>query len=950
MAGRNSGTRFAKQACAAFFLFSLLISHISHLFAQDVVLKRPDSMYVESLIAKSLEFSYIHPDSSMHYATLALSKALERRDLGQTAWGHELKGDSHWEAKEYQQALEEYSMAYWYFVGERNDFNRALILQEMSRVYIEQGRFMEGRIALEEAIHIGRGLQETGLLSRLFHAMGNLLHIIGQDEEGLQYHRQSLRINLARDHKAAISANYNNLGNLYLSLGNLDSALSYYRAALVIKEELGNPRGIILTKSNLGNVLNQMDSLKQGEILLREAVQEGDRQGLKTWGTAAKINLADNFRRQRMFPAAIALSENLLVDTAMASPHERVEVYDNLALIYQEQQQHRKANKYLKLYHALRDSLDEAEDASRFYEMEQRLIAQQNKKGLVRLRAEKEVQAMRLENRTAWVYVLLSIALLVAVLAGTLFLRYRIKNRAHKQQQAMNRMRSRFFANVAHEFKTPIGLILGPLARIKEDKGISTETADWIDISQRNGQQLLELTHQLLDLSRLEVGKMPLRMADVHIRPLFEATGRSFLPLAEQGDINLRIELPEANWWGRFDRQALQKIANNLLSNALRHTPEGGAIDFRVSLQPQDAGQRLSKDRPTPGALRISISDTGEGIPAAQLADIFRPFYQADSTRNQQGSGIGLSLVKELVELQDGEISVESVVGEGTTFEMVLPSPLAWKAEVEEAVESVPEISPDGQSPLVLIADDNADYRKLLKAELGGAFQVVEASDGKAALELARSYPVELLVTDMMMPEMSGMELCKAMKGAVETSHIPVIILTGLEDVELRLEALSHGAEAYLQKPAPPGEVHIRARNLVDQRRALRERWTEQPAATVESIAENDVDKAFLRRAREVVLERLSDSGFDVQAFCKEMGMSRPALFRKMKALAGQNISEFIRAIRLRQAAEWLREPSANVSDVAYRVGFSNPSYFSRSFKALYGVSPKEFSASASSK
>ena len=337
MAGKNRRKPFAKSAWAAIFLFPLLLFPFSTTFSQDLVLKRPDSMAVEDLLQKAFDFSYISPDSSMQYATAALSKALERRDIGQTARAHELKADAHWEAKEHEEALREYSMAYWYCWGQRDDYKLALILQQMSRIYIEQGRYTEGRIALEEAIHIGKGLQDPGLLSRLYHAMGNLLHILGQDQEGIQYHRQSLRINQARDHQPAISANYNNLGNLYMALGQLDSALSYYRAALKIKKELGNPRGIILTKANIGNVLNEMDSLEKAEVVLREALRDGQRQGLKTWATTAKINLADNFRRQRRYAASIDLFNDSLTDSIPPSPHEKVVIYDNLAMIYEEQ-------------------------------------------------------------------------------------------------------------------------------------------------------------------------------------------------------------------------------------------------------------------------------------------------------------------------------------------------------------------------------------------------------------------------------------------------------------------------------------------------------------------------------------------------------------------------------------------------------------------------------------
>lgn len=900
-------------------------------------------MAVEALMTKSYDFMYANADSSLYFAIRSLSQSLDRRDFQQIGRSHHLKGRAHWQNNETQKALKEYGMAFWYYESQRNDYRKALLFQHMSQVYIDQGRYEDGRIALERALHIGRGLQNTELLARLTHSLGLLFHIIGQMDNALAYHRQSLRINQERSHQPAISANYNNLGNVFMKEGHLDSALYYYRAAFALKDSIEDARGRIFSLSNIGNVLNEMDSLAQAEAVLSWGVKESEEEGMEPWGVLPRLNLAYTFELQGRHGLAVKTLDRLLEDSLLTSPSERMTIHENLAKNYEMQGRYAKANSHLRVFKAYNDSLNSMESASQFLQMEQRLIAGRQARSLRSLKAQKALQDIRFENRTLWLYILLTLALIVTVLAISFYVRFRIKRRAHAEQAAVNKMRSRFFANIAHEFKTPIGLILGPLARLREEPGIGADAQDWLDISQTNGRQLLDLTHQLLDLSRLELGKMPLRLADTHLVSLFQSSFRSFKPMADREGISMAYEGPESGWWVRMDGQALQKIINNLLSNALRHTPEGGEVTMEVSLKGAE-GQSLSKEKGFAGLLGISISDTGEGIPQEQLERIFQPFYQAESMHNHQGSGIGLSLVRELVELQDGKIEVESVMGEGSRFEIELPVAAAWREEVEEAEPISVEMA-EGEAPLVLVVDDHQDYRRMVKEELVKGYRVLEAANGKAALDLARTHPVDLVVTDLMMPEMDGLELCTALKSALETSHLPVVVLTGWEDEETRLKGLSIGADAYLQKPAPAGEIHIRVSSLIGQRRALQERWSREPKTAVESMGASGLDKEFLEKARRIVLENISDSAFDVKTFCKAMGMSRPQLFRKVKALTGQNISEFIRSIRLRKAAELLQNTKGNVSDIAYRVGFGNPSYFSRCFKQLYGTSPKDFAA-----
>jgi signal transduction histidine kinase/DNA-binding response OmpR family regulator/ligand-binding sensor domain-containing protein len=571
--------------------------------------------------------------------------------------------------------------------------------------------------------------------------------------------------------------------------------------------------------------------------------------------------------------------------------------------------------------------------------------------------------------RTGWAYGTYAVFFLGLLSAG-----YRIRLRqVHLRQEVkmehfqrehlaeVDRLKSRFFANISHEFRTPLTLILGPIHKWRDRTHDEDEKND-LQMAERNAHRLLGLINELLDLSKLEAGAMKLRASRMNIVPVLKGIAFSFESSAGMRGVDLQVLADPEEIHAYIDRDKLEKILTNLLSNAFKFTQQGGAVTVALS-------SSLPLPRSGGGGWEVRVTDTGIGIPADQLGKVFDRFYQVDAsqTREYEGSGLGLALVKELVELHHGTIEVESEVGKGTTFTVRLPlgrSHLSDDEIVEEPVSDEPMIremggAPAGgetgepreerepeqagdEKPIVLIVEDNVDVRTYIKDYLVPAYQVTEARDGAEGIEKALEDIPDLIICDVMMPKKDGYEVCRTLKCDEKTSHIPIILLTAKAASENKIEGLETGADDYLIKPFDPKELLARVRNLIDLRRKLRERFNTGTPLRPGEIAVTSADDTFLQRVKAIVESRMADEKFHVEEFATEACMSRSQLHRKLTALTGLSAREFIRYLRLHRAMDLLKNGAGNVAEIAYRVGFSNPSHFSKSFHRQFGVSPGE--------
>lgn len=603
--------------------------------------------------------------------------------------------------------------------------------------------------------------------------------------------------------------------------------------------------------------------------------------------------------------------------------------------------------------------------------------------------------------KTTWAY-----ALYFLLLAGIIYsLRRYELNRLHLKNQLqiehvnaekmkeLDQLKSRFFANISHEFRTPLTLILGPVEQMRAGafKGNVHEAYDMI---LRNGKRLLRLINQLLDLARLEAGSMALQTRSENVVIFLKGLVFSFASAAERKRIDLRVSCPEESLIVYFDRDKLEKIVSNLLSNALKFTPEGGSVSVQLSVtgdQLSVTSDQLSvvshqlRRKPlntdhwplnTGNWLLLTVKDTGSGIPAELREKIFDRFYQVDAshTREHEGTGIGLALTKELVELHDGEIFVESEVGIGSTFFVRLPLRLASSEQLAATGDQFDEArgmeqsarlqagalpasqdpnkpsiqhsttpSPQESTPLLLLIEDHPDVRAYMRHYLEPGFRIIEAADGEVGVALALETIPDLIICDVMMPKRDGHEVCRILKTEEKTSHVPIIMLTAKADRDSKVHGLETGADDYLIKPFDAAELLARVHNLIKLRQQLRERFGREITLQPKDIAVTSMDEQFLTRAMQIVEEHMSDSQLGVEFLAHKIGMSRVHLNRKLRALTDQTANEFIRTLRLQRAAQLLQRKSATVLEIAYAVGFNNPSHFAECFAKQFGVLPSKF-------
>ena len=525
-----------------------------------------------------------------------------------------------------------------------------------------------------------------------------------------------------------------------------------------------------------------------------------------------------------------------------------------------------------------------------------------------------------------------------------------------EKMHEVDHLKSRFFANISHEFRTPLTLILGPIQTWREKTHEEKEAKD-LGMAERNARRLLRLINQLLDLSKLEAGAMKLQASRMDIVPLVKGIAYSFESSAGMRGVALNVVVEEEEIEVYCDRDMVEKILSNLLSNALKFTPEGGEVVVSIAFPTGD------------GCVEIGVRDTGIGIPSDQLDKVFDRFYQVDAsqTREHEGSGIGLALVKELVEVHHGTIQVDSEVGQGTTFTLRLPlgrshlkddevvevpvivEPTPHEVYVADAYKPVEDEKGEtdsehakGDKLIILIVEDNADVRAYIKGYLVPAYQVSEAQDGAEGIEKALEIIPDLIISDVMMPKKDGYEVCRTLKLDEKTSHIPIILLTAKAASENKIEGLEIGADDYLIKPFEPRELLARVRNLIDLRRKLRQRFSIRVPLKPGEIAITSADDAFLQRVKAIVEKRMDDENFSVEEFASEICMSRSQLHRKITALTNLSAGDFIRYLRLHRAMDLLKSGTGSVSEIAYRVGFGDPSHFSKSFHKQFGFAPSE--------
>ncbi len=514
----------------------------------------------------------------------------------------------------------------------------------------------------------------------------------------------------------------------------------------------------------------------------------------------------------------------------------------------------------------------------------------------------------------------------------------------NEKLQELDQLKNHFFTNISHELRTPLTIISGMSDQIGEQpekwlqKGVS--------LIRKNSNSLLLLVNQILELQKLEANKLDLDLCNRDIIHLLSYIHNSFVGLAETKDILLKFDSELDSFHMDHDVEKVERIVSNLLSNAIKFTPIGGMITL---------GARRDDTY-----LVISIQDTGQGIPEDDIPFVFDRFYQSKGTfvENRISTGIGLSLVKELVSLMEGEITVESMAGVGSDFKVRLPIKNNLQRSDIDAKSNAHQTTPESyladfpkpeshviadgtELPDLLIVEDNPDVQQYLLSCLEGRYQIRCANDGEEGIRQALEWVPDIIISDVMMPKKNGMEVCDTLKNDHRTSHIPIVLLTARSDKSSEMEGLVSGADVYLAKPFVKKELLLRLEKLLETRELLRQRYQSPEFMQSDENLQREEDP-FMVSLKERIMSNLADEQFGIYELCRDLGTSRSQLHRKIKALTGLSTSHFIRKIRLNEARKMLLRTHLNISEVAYEVGFRDPKYFSRTFSEEFGESPKK--------
>ena len=512
------------------------------------------------------------------------------------------------------------------------------------------------------------------------------------------------------------------------------------------------------------------------------------------------------------------------------------------------------------------------------------------------------------------------------------------------KMEELNQLRLRFFTNISHEFRTPLSLLVGPLENIM-DRGVSDQFIKRnLMLMHGNAVRLLRLINQLMDFRKTENKEMKLRAEESDIIDFAKGITELFEGVSNQRNIKLKLESNLGSLKVYFDKDKLDKVLFNLLSNAFKFTPDGGSIQVNISQ--------------TGNKAYLTVEDNGKGMEKQHLEKIFDCFYQVE--QHQYGTGIGLSLCKSFILLHHGEIDVDSEPGKGTTFTVKLPLGNAHLKKEEivkgsdkyvldspsplvKTASNLEGETPHKTAPLVLIVEDNTTLRNFIKESLEQHFIVIDAENGKVALELALNKQPSLIISDVMMPEMDGIELCKKVKSDDRLSHIPFILLTALSGVGDVFTGYKSGADDYIPKPFNPQLLVLRSKNLIRTNKKLKKRFQKEVHLEPKDITIASTDEKLLEKAMRAIEKHLGDPEFTVEKMGAEIGISRVHLNRKIKSLTDQTAVDFIRTVRMKQAAKLLQSKKLSIAEVAYAVGFSNPVSFGRSFKKHFGYAPSDY-------
>lgn len=907
------------RICIIFFCLTLVWPSVAQPPIVDSLRKQlerhslDDTVRVNLYTDLSFQYQWISFDTSLMYADKALTIAQAINFQRGIATANFRQAHCLWALGDSDRAVERGLSAVR--IAEENGLAdvKAETYRILAICYRDQQELDKAVWYIREAEALALQGKKWDLLARVYNLAGVIEYTRNKKDSARIYYDRSLattgKYSITKFH---VSQVLSNIGELYLP-GKPDQALTYFNKALASAEETHNRSAKAGIMVAIGRAFIIKKRYRDANEFLKKSLAQARELGLKRVIRHAYVALAEVNMQQG-------------------------NTTDGL--------------KYMQSYYDLKDSLLNGSKTRQIVELETRFESEKQLQKIQLLEQEKEIQSL-------WTNVLVAGSIMLVV---ALIIIYELhKQRSAKARQLLEAQRalteklketdmlkSRFFANLSHEFRTPLSLILGPIEEHLRKHKLSPSDRKSLTIVKRNSQRLLGLVNQLLDLSKLDAGKMKLEIKPGKLREFVELLAASFDSIAEQKQIHFVKNISGAESLVGFDADKVEKIVSNILFNAFKFTEPNGKVIFSTYIVDDQDSKVI-----------VSVADTGRGIPVEEQSNIFSPFYQLkyDSEDNHPGTGLGLSLVNELVKLYDGTINLVSEPGKGTCITVALPLFQTSGEPHSNRYQGTPSMLPDNtesddeesfelpeeKCDRILVVEDNTALQNFIASGFKEQFTILKAKDGVEGLKLAREHIPDVIISDVMMPLMNGVELTLRIKKDERTSHIPVILLTAKADGESKINGLNNGADDYLAKPFSMEELQLRVNNLMLQRKRLAARLKRELVNNSANTIEPSLDDKFMLKVRSVVEANIGNSFFSVEMLAEEVNLSRAQLFRKLKALINTSPRELINDIRLQRAAQLIQAKTDNVSRIGYAVGFSEQSYFSKRFRKKYGVSPSEY-------
>ncbi len=875
----------------------------------------------------------------------------------------------------------------------KNDGNKYGMMRacfELGKRYRETSQFDKANTHHRQALDLAEQLCDTIGIIQICNQIGTNFRRMGIMDEASTYHYKALALcEQYRDKSSDVAlksrvVSLNGIGNVHLSMENYNAAITAFRQALAGERKLDSEVGQAINYANIGAIFEKQGIIDSAWIYYRHSMlhNQAARSNLgislchayfgnllekdKKWDDAIQeyrsaYDLMEKSQdRWHWMESCIALARVNISKGDMVSAKKYLtrashtakeirsrehlrEVYWLNYLYYEKLGNYPKAFENYKLSREYADSISSEENTAHLQNIRVNFEKEKSSRELALIQ-----ENYRMEQRTKNIILFagISILLLTIIIIGFLLYVVRIKSKTQKIMRHMEGVRSKFFTNITHEFRTPLTVILGLANRLSEKMEKDQESSASLQTIIRQGDHLLNLVNQLLNISKVRssIEEPDWRTGDIvaFIRMIVE----NFQIFAQQKHLNL-IFVPQQTFiQADFVPEYFRKIMHNLLSNALKYTPKGGHIYITATRERNN--------------IVIQIADSGKGIDKEDLPHIFETFYQGHNSCMDMGTGVGLSLAKQMVETMGGEITVKSAIDKGTVFFVTLPlkhGTSQWKEWVpgESDKNVIPpaaiphpvlqETEPSNpDAPTILLVEDNQDVAFYIGGLLKGRYRLLYAREGKEGLEKAIEYMPDLILTDLMMPVMNGFDLCREIRNSIVLNHIPIIIITAKSEDLDKVQGLEAGADAYLLKPFNTDELYVRIDKLLEQRKILREKYSHALRNNcTETVKLLPADQAFIDRLTDIIYSQISDTSLNSNKIAERMCMSRSQLNRKVRVITGSNTTVYILHVRMEKAKRMLSSNDMPIGDIAMQCGFEDSGYFGRVFKQTFHMTPSQY-------